>query len=426
MTRFSLRPSLVSLVLLLLLAVSALPTQAQAQDDPAYAWAARGYEALRVNDGARAIDAFRRSLAADPSNQDIRLQLAYTLLSANRQGESAQQFARYLSRTDDRADVWAQLGYVLLTLERTDDAIFAFNEAVNLDYEDRRVALQLGYLLVEQNRLREARRAFRTATRTTDVETRTQATRLLQMLDTQPRRTAATRPYFGPSGWSGDVYAAPMFLSRYDNLVSSLLVRFGPTLGTPRLQAYGIVRVTRDTRSTGGSLPIIFSDNVLIGGIGVKARVHPWALTLYSEAGMAAPLVTGQDIEPDFRAGGYGAKRWPAQPRAMAPIVNLYYDVSYYSRLDNNLIGYGQLRPGFRLVHSDNVSLDAYAAALGAFDTDGLFFNNVADMGGGLRLMLFGSVQLMGEWVQGTYLGDTPLGTSYEDLRVALIFSQNF
>src|SRR5438067_2457362 len=85
-----------------------------------------------------------------------------------------------------------------------------------------------------------------------------------------------------------EVYAAPFYQQRFGNFIAPLVIRNGLVLESAHaVEAYASLRLTRDTRSSAGSAPQIYSDNFLVAGVGLRARPFKNNLTVYGEAGIA-------------------------------------------------------------------------------------------------------------------------------------------
>ena len=226
-----------------------------------------------------------------------------------------------------------------------------------------------------------------------------------------------------------DVYASAIYQSRFSDLILSGIARTGRVLDrSSQLTAYASARATRDTRSTGGAQPVIYSDNVAIAAAGLRVRPGSGPFALYAEAGPAFSLTSGtsQGTRFDVRAGGYYAdsyRTWDAT--SVGDFVNdSYADASYYSRYEDGIL-YAQLRPGVRVARGPDAALDVVSRVFLAADTRGDFYNNLAEGGGGLRLATRPSigVSVYAEAVFGSYLRDAGAnGRTYHDFRLSLIY----
>lgn len=316
---------------------------------------------------------------------------------------------------DSAAAPHEDLGYLYLDLGRDREAAEHFERVAP---DDAQIALQLAYLYDRLGEAGDARRQFRYAAGLPDGEVSAQARAELEARDGRPQRGAVL----------GEVYLAPLYQSRFSYVVASSVARVGYVLDRATgLQAYGTVRGTLDSRSTGGLQPQIFADNAVVAGLGLRAQ--PLGLggpTVYGEAGAAASLVDNDATADglDVRLGVYDFRRWGGG-RAPGFVGEVYYDASYYSRY-RNAIGYVQARPGLRLARGPAGAVDAYAALAAVVDTRGLSFNNVVEGGPGLRWTLGETgLQLRAEYVRGRQFGTggSPAVT-YGDARLLVVFSR--
>ncbi len=384
----------------------------------------RGFDALRRDSITTAITAFADAAAASPQDAHPRQALAYAFLQADSLRQAAEQFELALTLVPDRPELHADLGYLYHRMGRDEEAIEHLAARQQLGEKDEHVALQLAYLYQASGEWTRARRHFLEVSRAADPVLRERA-----------RDALAAAGIWGPGAgtWFTDVYSAPFFHTRHDNVIVPLVVRSGPVLSTsPNLQAYGLLRGTRDTQSSGGSLPQVYSDNVLVVGMGVRAALHPWALTLYAEGGAALPLVASNAARADVRTGVYGSRSWGRAMHAggrafpFRGVADLYYDVSYYSRFDHNVIGYFQARPGLRVLESGAGAVDVYGRLAAIADASGQSYNNVVEAGPGIRWSPSGTdaLSLGVEYVQSWQpIIERDADDRYGDLRVMLTLS---
>ncbi|CAA9353635.1 MAG: hypothetical protein AVDCRST_MAG11-3681, partial [uncultured Gemmatimonadaceae bacterium] len=230
-----------------------------------------------------------------------------------------------------------------------------------------------------------------------------------------------------------ELYAAPVYQTRFSNLVAPVVVRSGvAALERPRAAAYASVRLTRDTRSVGGVQPQIFSDNAVIPALGVRVQPVRRGPTLYSELGASRPLLATPDARTraDYRGGGYYSAQWgagAAPGRAPRLVGDVYADASYYSRFDN-AIAYVQLREAVRLREWGGGWAELYGRAGAVGDTRREFYNNVGEVGAGLRVLPWraAGASLSAEYVRGAYWvrSTAPAAAPYGELRAMVVVSK--
>jgi hypothetical protein len=106
--------------------------------------------------------------------------------------------------------------------------------------------------------------------------------------------------------------------------------------------------------------------------------------------------------------------------------------VSYYSRYNQNVIGYLQLREGVNLPGRRFLPMQALVAVNFVKDSNGDFYNNVVEAGPDLRLAPFRrlpNVVLETQYLRGFYTTHSlanPYGPRYGDFRFFLIWSKYF
>lgn len=365
----------------------------------------RGYARLREGNRTAALEEFRQALALDPTNNSIRKQIGYLAL---------------------------QDGDLPLAVEH-------FEAARRQEPNDLSLALQLGYLYERLNRVQEAESAFSDATSSNDDSTRRAARGALKNL----RDTRLRHVYF-------DVFAGPLYSTRFSNGILDVVGRlhWRPQPRVP-VSFYLNGRVTRDSRSRGGNLPAVFSDNVGLVGAGVALEARRFHVSLLAEANLAFNLTQtpqrNRSTEPDYRVVGYFYRRW--ESRLFGPLGLLSagrarnerlftdYDASlgYYSRYAHNVIGYLQIREGLRLADVQASRLFGYAKFNLIKDSSRDFFNNLGEVGAGLELRPHRelNLSLRLEYLHGIYYGiegrdANPFGRRYNDVRVSLLFGRRF
>jgi predicted Zn-dependent protease len=272
----------------------------------------------------------------------------------------------------------------------------------------------------------------------------------------------------------GEAYLSGEYSGRFGTLIGSGLARHGYFIPHARwLQPYIETRFTVDTRSTAGRERTIIADNFLGFSAGVRAQPFPSEyFFFYISTGINKDLLDLRhhgDWAWDSQGGVYGFKSWgpgtmllstapgeaiPATGNLPATIgmpdigaekeagsknwffwrgdwfVDAGADFSYYQRY-SSWIGYGQAHEGFRLFQiTPHAAIDAYAVENLSWDVRGNYFDNLAEVGPGVRLLWVPrrhiEVVLRGEYLNGYYLGRDDLhnrgGASehYDEFRAAL------
>ena len=407
--------------LVLLVAYAAVLTSpVSAQDTPSEGFLNEGYRALQAGDSLEAARSFQRAVQAAPSEPRPRLELGFLLSALGRRDEAVSELER-AAELDPGSAPYGDIGYLNLSLGRDERAAAAFERVLEGEPQNAQVALQLAYIYDQLGRADAADALFAYVATLPDPILAGQARAELAVRSTRLRRGNVV----------ADVYAAPLYQSRFEYAVLPSVGRVGYVLD-PEIsaQVYAVGRITTDTRSTGGLQPQIFNDNALAVGVGLRAQ--PSVLggaAVYGEVGVATSLVDNPTIEDglDVRAGIYDFRRWGALERT-GTFAEVYYDASYYSRYDN-AIAYAQARPGVRVLEGRNGSLDVYAALGAVADTRRFRFNNLVEAGPGVRWTLPAQtgLQVRLEYVNGRQFGiGGQEALDYDDARAFLIYNRSF
>jgi tetratricopeptide (TPR) repeat protein len=363
----------------------------------------RGFDLLKQGDRAGALNQFRAARDLDPAN----------LLTLK------------------------QIGFLELENGNLKKAVASFEAAHAIAPHDYYLALQLGYLYQRLDDYAKVEKAFREAAASPDEKIRTDAGNALQNI-LHERKT-----------WFFDLYGSPMYTSRFHNGIAIVQSRLGwkPSPETP-LSLYLGGQVTRDTDSKGGTLPIIFSDDVGLLGLGILLQPKQSHFALRAEENLAVPLIGGgtynYGARGDFRViGSYynffpGALRGPLdlitldRLRSERLFSDLDASAGYYSRYHHNGILYLQNREGLRLVSMGSSQLSGYLKYFVVKDTHRDFYNNLAEGGGGIEFRPVKKVNLglRAEFLRGSYFGiarqPNPYRPNYNDVRVVLVFGKRF
>lgn len=376
---------------------------------------------------------------ANLARRDALLNRGYARLRAGDRIGARHEFEQALNADPANATVLKQIGY--LALEEGNLALAAqnFEAARVVDPQDATLALQLGYLYDRIGQPEKAAGAFEAAAGSSEARTQQLASAALRAL----RASQLARVYL-------DLYATPSFATRFDNFIVQFQgqLHWRPRPSWP-VTLYLGTRITHDSKSRGGSLPAIFSDNVALVGAGVSFRPKRTNLALVAEANLAFNLTTStarnRDVEPDYRAALYYYRRWEGKlygPAGALTLGRLRSDrlftdldasLGYYSRYDHNGIGYLQLREGVRLADWRASRLYGYAKINLVKDTNRDFYNNLAEFGPGVEFRPSGNfnLSLRAEYLRGTYFGieghdPNPFRAQYNDFRMTLLVGHRF
>ena len=365
----------------------------------------RGYAELRAGNAAAGRRAFEQALAEDPANVTILKQLGYLALQENNVALAAQKF----------------------------------EAARAVAPQDQALALELGYLYERMDRAVQAEEAFVAAAESQDARTRGQAEGALRNL----RLTRLSRVYL-------DVFASPLYSTRFSNAIAQFQAQlhWRPLVDVP-VSFYLGTRITHDSRSRGGQLPAIFSDNAALFGAGVSFRPRRMHFSLFAEANVAINLtqsaVRNRAAEPDYRAGLLYYRRWDGRfygPLGLLAAVQargerLFTDVdaslAYYSRYAHNGIAYLQVREGLHVGDWGPSRFWGYSKLNLVKDTNRDFYNNLGEIGAGVewRPTRELNLSLRPEYLHGIYYGiegrdANPFRSQYNDFRLTLLFGERF
>lgn len=199
----------------------------------------------------------------------------------------------------------------------------------------------------------------------------------------------------GDSPWWSRLYAAGFYDTRWDGWFLQSYFQQGYHVSADRkFSVYGIAWATADSRSDGtGPLPAIISDNILLLGAGIRFRPAQ-SFWIDLQEGVAFDLRErggARETRHDFRlvaTGGTGAYpefRVHDDFRSpMSLMADFFASAGFYSRYEN-AIAYLQGRIGARVGEISTAFVDAYLRADVALDTEGDFYNNIFEIGPGLR-----------------------------------------
>ena len=417
---------------------------------------------------------FRRALAFEPDNIELRRELGYLLLRMDQQADAETEF-RYLA---DHApgDLLAatQLGFLLYARGEHEAAMPLFDRVLAGEDDelanrvravlhieqvlkpqaaaqpvsiDARVmaerSINAGYMKDALNYLRvayeadpanfdtmyklgwtynilhqdrDAVRWFDLARRSPDPHTAAEAGRAWRNLHADLKR-------WRTSGW---LY--PVFSTRWHDFFSYAQVKTEVRTHW-FLEPYVSVRFVGDSRLNAGSVmaPQYLSENAFIVAGGV--RTAPWhRLTGWFEAGSSMSYLTGH-LLPDYRGGislvrGIGSTLGGESGGWFADTT---LDAVFVSRFANDFLVYNQSRAGYTAA-SAGWSAQFYWAGNATLDDRRLYWANFLETGPGVRLRaawMPPSLYLTGGLFRGAYLvnAGNPRRPNFQDIRIGLWYA---
>ena len=397
------------------------------------------YLFLEVGQREAARQQFERVVRIDPDDLQAAAQLAFlylerrnaaaavSLLERARESEdedTARRAREALKRVRSaRARPHRELGEKSLQHSYLRDAQSAFLRAYEADPEDYTTAFKLGVVHNLLRRDREAMRWFRRASESPDDELAAQARESYQNLAPQFRRVTTT------------LWTYPMFSTRYQDLFNYAQLKTEFRLGAVPIRPYLSLRFVGDLKQrTGGPRPEFLSESSLIAGVGLRT-IPRRGVTFWAEAGEAISYLDRRApgvprVIPDYRGGvnwfrGLGANLTPGRRGAF---LETNFDGVYVSRFEDNLIGYWQLRPGYRLPDRGRLRAQVFWNFNVTTDRNRAYWANFGETGPGIRFRLPGVSPPMNldiHFLRGVHLVNefNPRRPNYYDLRVSLWYS---
>lgn len=414
------------------------PTNVELRRELAYLHLAMGQDAAAERQFKRVVEAAPRDLQAaaqlgllllkmgdDESSQPLLeivlasddLFLIERVREAQRARQALQQRPPELAQTDAAAA--KEMGMKSLEKGYTQDALRYLVVAHENNPADFEVLLKLGWTNNILKRDREASRWFDQARKSPDAEIAAEASRAFRNLQPEVERFRTT------------VWISPLFSTRWHDLFAYSQAKTETRVpGVPWLHLYGSLRFVGDTHSADrfaiGWAPQYLSENSVILGAGIATT--PWhGATGWFEAGESfhfrpAPLDTST-ATPDYRGGVFFARafslhHWFAETND---------DFVYVHRFDDDTLVYSQNRVGHALPVSWN-SAQFYWNWNVTLDVKREYWANFMETGPGLRFhvpgapksMLFSVNGLRGEYF---IMNSNPHPRIFNDLRIGVWYA---
>jgi tetratricopeptide (TPR) repeat protein len=388
--------------------------------------ASRGAEP-RVAETARAllparypyVYEFEQALALDPSNEELRRELAYLHQAMGEKAAAAREFERLPERAPSQPsagapvliDRQAAAQDARFMAERSlekgylRDAARYLESAHESDPADFGVMLKLGQTYNNLRNDREAVRWFGLARNSPDPRLAAEAQSAYRNLSSALRRVRTT------------VWMFPMISTRWRDTFVYAQAKAELRLDRVPLRPYASIRFVGDVRDrvqpNANFSPQYLSERSAILGLGIAT--HTWrGATAWFETGTALKYGEG-GRELDMRGGLSYANRvggkWFAETND---------DVLYVRRFNRDTLLYSQNRTGVSL--SDTVQMFWNWNA--TLDVKREYWANTAETGPGVRWRVNG-VELSASFLRGTYLVNrgNPYRPNFNDLRIGIWYA---
>lgn len=219
---------------------------------------------------------------------------------------------------------------------------------------------------------------------------------------------------------AGYTYAYALHTSRYDDTILSIdtYKPFGNR--DARVRPFVDVAYVRDSRTQGGDVPIIFSDNYVLGALGLQ-YTDGRGLRLFAQGGTTATIgpVAALPAGGDVRGGAQYYREWGVQ-KPHAGYGTFYGSTTYYSRYKDAVL-YAQSEQAVNVANAA-APLEPFVREVVTLDSRGFYYDTLAELTAGLRYRPFGprGPILSVEGAAGTYFGGTlppKSARTYTDLR---------
>ena len=366
---------------------------------------------------------------ADTSLTSI-LTRAYTLLDTN-SIEAEQLFEQAVKISPNDVSLHRQLGYLYSGHNKSEQALKEFEQAEIILPSDT-IKLQMAFIHLSIGNEDEAATVLRGLSNSPDQYIHKSAEDQLATMSAPPAAPISEEL----RKWYLRIYAAPYSDTRWNTIFYNLDAEHGYYFDRNKmLFSYGFLSFSTDSKSKLGEVPLIFSDNAVISGVGLGMKPLT-GLELRSQVGIAYDVVQ-QDS---------GAARWRGDFRALAiygsgiypnfefhdnvkmtfePLLDVYSSVGYYSRY-NNVIGYLQGRAGVRVFEWTCSAADLYVRSMYIKDTEREYYNNQIDAGIGLRILPIYNwdLYIMAEYYRGLYFDKLPV--RYETTLEANVLGEKY
>ena len=424
---------------------------------------------------------FQRALALDPSNTDLRRELAYLHLEMQAKPEAEKEFAQIVKAAPADLLSSAQLGFLKLARQDTAAALSLFDKVLKGDDDDLsdrvRIALKMPKTLrrrpetpraevtieakvlaeksYDKGYMKDALKYLTIAHESDpldfDVMLRlgwannilkndNDAVRWFDLARRAPDNKIAAEAHnayknlaSGHSLLKTTFWALPMFSSRWQDVFAYSQLKTEIKLASLPIKPYFSARLLGDARGiersrTTTANPQYLSESAAILGVGIATPVKN-GVSAWAEAGTALSYRSRTDqarAAPDFRGGLViarliGNPLGAEKPGWFADTAN---DAVFVSRFNNDIILVSQNKFGWTL----NPNLQTFAAANVNTDAKSQYWANFVEFGAGIRTRwaaLPPNVHFTLQALRGVYTRNegNPRRPNYFDIRAGFWYA---
>lgn len=246
------------------------------------------------------------------------------------------------------------------------------------------------------------------------------------VLPAPPSPSPAAESTAAPLDHAGYSYDYALYDGRYDDFIVSLDA-YKPFGKRAPIRPFFGASLVRDSRTGSGNVPLIFSDNYVVGGAGLQ-YTDGSGLRVFGQVGVSATVgpVAAVPSGGDLRGGVQYYRSFGPQDASHHGYGNFYGSTTYYSRYSDWVL-YTQTE-AVSNVGGAVRPLELFVRPVLTLDTRRHYYDNLVEAGAGIRYRPFGKSgpSLAVEEAAGVYLrgavrpaGEGPL---YTDFRPAISY----
>ncbi len=323
------------------------------------------------------------------------LNTAYELIQTNPQ-ESIILFNKYLESDPENINVLKDKAYLLLKIGRKKDAVETFEQILKLSSQEEKVVLQLGYLYDEIGKKHLAYKIFKNLENSKDENISTNAKNAIKYL--YPWR-------FFKFGFFIES-DTETFATEFRNM-NIFYTRFLTALRlTPKnsTDIYFNFRYFNQSGIDSGFMPPSFNDTISIFAFGIRKWFsEKIGIVGYTEVGIRNNDLIS-NYKEDFSCGiaiynewkdiDLSKKSYKLRLFSFLREANLYADIGYFSRAENDIITYFRYNEFMNLFFYKNTVLDIYGSVIAAYDKNGFYYYRYSEGCIGIRILPYKKYKL--------------------------------